>query len=187
MRVFAKQRVWAPLRLALVATVAIASGCSPALAQDQDTWRCSTDYGTHREHREHIPRATRVLTGRILFHSGEVGQEWEPGAHIAFTDSHFAASSGCFCNGIRAEIYSDEPDIVKFFMIYNGREEGVAQAKVGIPITFRLSIDSRGVMTTTIGRTSPVSKSAQLMHPPRDTVFMDCSSGDVSFVNVRAG
>ena len=41
--------------------------------------------------------------------------------------------------------------------------------------------------TTTIGRTNPVSKSAQLMHPPRDTVFMDCSSGDVSFVNVRAG
>ena len=187
MPVLSKWRARASIRSALIAIVASGIACSPAYAQDQETWRCSTEYGTHANSVLPIPGRTQILTGRILFHSGEIGNEWEPAAHIAFTDSRFVASSGCFCNGIRAEIYSGKPDTVIFFMIYNGQSVGFAQAKVGIPITFRLSIDGQGVMTATIGKTHPISKSAQLVHPRRDRVYMDCSSGDVSFLNVQAG
>jgi hypothetical protein len=172
---------------AFVAALALFASSSPALAQDQETWRCSTDYGTYDSNSLEIPTGTHFLSGRILFHSGQVGHEWEPGAHIAFTDSRNPAPSGCFCNGIRAEIYAGQPNIVTFFMIHNGRSTGFAQAPVGIPITFRLTIDSQGVMTATIGKTRQISTSAQLVHPQHDTVFMDCSSGDVSFLNLRAG
>jgi|SRR5438309_937046 len=175
------------LRLALAASVAIATAYSPALGQTSGNWQCSTDYGTHSENTLSISPRTRVISGRIWFQSGVVGDQWEPGAHIAFTDSRNPAGSGCFCNGIRAEIYSNEPDIVKFFMIYNGRSTGIAQAKVGIPITFRLAIDSQGIMTASIGKTNPRSTSARLMHPQHDTVFMDCSSSDVRFLNLQGG
>jgi hypothetical protein len=186
MRILSKRRGWTAARVALAASAGIATGCSPALAQDQESWRCSTDYGTYSQNALPIPRASHVLSGRILFHSGVVGEQWEPDAHIAFTDSRNPAPSGCFCNGIHAEIYSGQPDIVTFFMIYNGRSEGFAQAKVGIPITFRLSIDSQGIMTASVGKTNPISKSARLAHPQHDLAYMNCSSGDVSFLNLRA-
>ena len=186
MRLIVRRQHWAWLRLALVAGAAAATSCSSAFAQDQETWRCKTDYGTYTRNELDVPRASHVLSGRIWFHSGTVGEEWEPDAHIAFTDSKAPPTSGCYCNGIRAEIYSGKPDTVIFFMIYNGQSQGFAQAKVGIPITFRLSIDSQGMMTASIGKTHPVSTSAQLVLPAHDKVFMDCSSGDVSFMNVRA-
>jgi hypothetical protein len=171
----------------LAAIVSIVCDYSPALAQDAEAWRCTTDYGTRSANAISVSRQSSVLSGRILVHSGVVGEQWEPGAHIAFTDSRNPAENGCFCNGIRAEIYSNEPDIVKFFIIYNGRSAGIAQASVGIPITFHLAIDGKGIMTVSIGKTHPVSKSVQLMHPQHDRVFMDCSSSDVSFLNLRSG
>ena len=175
----------AAIRLALAGTVALAANCSPALAQQ--AWRCSAENGRYVENPRAISPRVSTISGRIQFNRGDFSGTWNPVAHIAFTDSRLPQNGDCFCNGIRAEIYPDEPNIVKFFMIFNGAESGIAQAQVGIPITFRLSIDSQGEMTAVIGKTNPVAQTAGLAHPRRDRVQMSCSSGDVSFLNLQAG
>jgi hypothetical protein len=187
MRIRSRRVSSAAVRLAFVAGLCAAAGSSPAFAQDQETWRCSADNGRYDQYPEEVSPKVRFLTGRIQFNGGDYGEHWNPTAHIAFTDSALPMNGDCFCNGIRASMYRAQPGVVKFFLIANGRSVGIAQAPVGIPITFRLSIDSQGVMTAVIGKTSPRAQSAKLAHPRRDMVHMSCSSGDVSFLNVRAG
>jgi hypothetical protein len=84
-------------------------------------------------------------------------------------------------------MYRAEPDTVKFFMIFNGKSELIAQAAVRKAITFSLAIDDADVLTVAIGKTNPVKGTAEVLHPQRDMVHMDCSGGDVSFLNVQPG
>lgn len=170
---------------ATIAMIALIS-CSTASAQDQVTWRCNAENGVFSENPQQIPPRSKILSGRIQFNAGDFGETWNPVAHIAFADSKLPTHGDCFCNGIRASIHPAEPETVKFFMTYNGQSAGIAQGPVGVPITFRLSIDDQGVLTAVIGKTNPVTKSAKLFHPLRDTVQMSCSSGDVSFLDVQA-
>jgi hypothetical protein len=172
---------------AILAVIAGAAVCRPAFGQDQETWRCNVENGRYSTNRQSISPGAHSLTGQIQFHSGQFGDHWSPVAHIAFTDSKLPTNADCFCNGVRASIYPDEPDTVKFFMIFNGKSELIAQAAVGRAITFSLAIDDAGVLTVVIGKTNPVKGTAEVLHPQRDMVHMDCSGGDVSFLNVQPG
>lgn len=185
MQIFGKGRGSAAIRLVLVGTLALATGCSPALAQQ--AWRCSAENGRYVENPRRISPRISTLSGRIQFNRGDFSGTWNPVAHIAFTDGRLPQNGDCFCNGIRAEIFPNDPNTVKFFMIFNGNESGIAQADIGKPITFRLSIDNQGEMTAVIGKTNPIAQTASLAHARRDTVQMSCSSGDVTFLNLQTG
>jgi hypothetical protein len=179
-------RILGAVGLGLFTFVAAVIVGSPAFGQDQVTWECSAENGQYSENPQSISPSVHTLTGRIQFQSGQFGDQWNPVAHIAFTDSSLPTNADCFCNGLRAEINPGEPDTVRFFMTFNGQSALIAQSPVGRPITFRLSIDDAGVLTVVIGKTHPTMKTARLIRPQRDTVHMSCSSGDVSFLDVQA-
>lgn len=183
MRISSKPGALSPIQLIFVAGLAVASS-SPAYAGA--SWQCAAPNGSYDELPVPISPGVRTLSGRIQFNRGEHGERWNPKAVVAFTDSGNVADSGCFCNGIRASIHPAEPNTVKFFVIANGREMGMAQGPVGVPISFRVSIDGQGMMTAVVGKSNPRVKTFKLAHPRRDTVHMSCSSGDVSFLNVDA-
>lgn len=186
MREIHKRAVSSSIKLGLVAVFAVASACSSAFGHGQVTWQCDVPNGSFVQNPQSISPKSQVLSGQIQFQRGQFGEQWNPTAHVAFTDSNLPTNGDCFCNGIRASIYPAEPDTVKFFMIYNGQSEGIAQAPVGKPITFRMSIDDGGVLTVAIGKTNPAVKTAQLFHVERDTMQLSCSGGNVSFLDVQA-
>ena len=186
MRGVHKPGTFVPIKMGLVAVFAVASACSSAFGQDHLTWRCDVPNGRFVQNPQSISPTSNALSGQIQFDGSRFGEQWNPTAHVAFTDSKLPTNGDCFCNGIRASIYPSEPETVKFFMIYNGQSEGIAQAPVGKPITFRMSIDEGGVLTVAIGKTNPAVKTAQLFHVDRDTMQLSCSSGNVNFLNVQA-
>jgi hypothetical protein len=183
----ARRRLTVPFSRWFFAMFASAVISSSAFAQDEETWRCDADYGSYSENPQPISPAARTLSGRIQFHSGHMGDYWNPGAVIAFTDSKRPRHDDCFCEGIRADIYRAEPNIVKFLMIFDGQSVAIAQALVGKAITLNLSIDSNGILTVVIGKTNPGKWTARLQHPQHDTAMMFCTGSDVSFLNLQAG
>ena len=169
-------------KLALSAFLAMTTGCSFG----ERSWQCQAESGRYLPNRWPASPSIHTLSGRIQFNRGDFGGgDWNPIAHIAFTDSKLPSGRDCFCNGLRAEIFPSEPETVKFFMIFNGQESGIAQSPLGKPITFRLSVDDQGTMTAVVGKTNPVTQTAILAHPQRDTVHMSCSGADVSFRNLK--
>lgn len=186
MGVVQKRDVSRSAKMGLAAVVAAATACSSAFGRDQVSWQCDAENGRYSQNPQSISRGVHTLTGQIQFRSGQFGEQWNPTAHIAFTDAASPTNADCFCNGIRASVYPSEPNTVKFFMTFNGQSTGIAQAPVGKPITFRLSIDDEGVLTTVIGKTNPVVQKAQLRYPQHDILHLSCSSGTVSFLNVQA-
>ena len=172
--------------MSCAAIAIVLMSCSTASAQDEASWQCSAENGVFSANPRQLASGSKTLNGRIQFNSAQFGDTWNPVAHIAFVDSKLPSNGDCFCNGIRASIHPAEPETVKFFITYNGQSAGIAQAPVGVPITFQLSIDEQGFLTAVIGKTNPVTKSAKIVYPERDTLHMSCSSGDVSFLNVRA-
>lgn len=186
MRRFSTLRMMRSMRLALVAFGGLATSCSGALAQGGETWRCATPYGSFDQNTHSIPPTSRTLSGQIVFHSGEKGDVWNPTAHIALTDDSLPPDGDCYCDGIRASMYRNLPGIVTYEMIFNGQSEGIAQAKVSEPITFRVSVDDNAVMTVQVGTAPAVVKTAQLNYIRHNMVHMSCSGADVSFLNVKA-
>jgi hypothetical protein len=171
--------------MALVVAAAALSSCSTAFS-----WQCSTPNGKYRHNRMVIREGSTTLSGQINVTRADVSGDWAPKAVVAFTDAskliNFDGSGDCLCNGVRAMVYPQEPDVVRFFLIANGQEVGMAQGPVGTPITFKIDVDTQDLMTVTIGKTNPVVQRAQLAPALRNQVRMSCSSGDVSFMGVRA-
>jgi hypothetical protein len=154
--------------------------------QADESWRCDAQDGGFAENEIPISGTTYAVTGQILFHNRDFTGSDIPSAHIAFTDSTTTPSGDhCFCKGVRAQIFPERPDIVTYYMVRNGKAVGMAESRLGIPITFKFMIDKAGVMTAAIGKTNPQILSAKLTNPRRDMVHMTCSSADVSFLNVR--
>jgi hypothetical protein len=174
------------LRRVLPAFCAIASVGSPAFAQTDGSFSCDASNGGAQEFEVPVSTHAHMITGRMLFESRDFTGDDIPSAHIAFGDSASPPDPGhCYCKGIRAQIFPDEPNTVKFYMVSNGHAVGMGQGPVGVPITFAFLIDSRGIMTASIGRTNPVSKSARLANPRRDRVHVTCSSAEVRFLDLR--
>jgi hypothetical protein len=174
------------LRLAVPAVFAIAGFSSSAFAQTDGTFTCDASNGGEQEFEVPVSPHAHVITGRMLFESRDFGGSDIPSAHIAFADSASPPDPGhCYCKGIRAQIFPDEPDTVKFYMVGNGHAVGMAQGPVGVPLTFAFSIDASGLMTASIGRTNPHSKSARLSNPRRNRVHVTCSSAQVRFLDLH--
>jgi hypothetical protein len=175
-----------PLTRVLPAFFAIASFGSSGFAQSNGSFTCDASNGGAHEFETAVSTHSHVITGRMLFASRDFTGSDNPSAHIAFGDSASPPDpEHCRCKGIRAQIFPEEPNTVKFYMVSNGHAVGMAQGPVGTPITFAFRIDRDGIMTASIGRSSPVSKSAKLSNPRRDRVHVTCSSADVRFLNLH--
>jgi hypothetical protein len=174
------------LRHVLPALFAIASVSSSALAQGERSFTCDASNGNFHEEEVPVSRHAHLIRGRMLFESRDFTGSDIPSAHIAFGDSTSPPDPDhCYCKGIRAQIFPEEPNIVKFYMVSNGHAVGMAQAPVGIPITFAFLIDGNGVMTASIGRTNPRVMSAKLTNPRRDQVHVTCQSAEVRFLDLH--
>lgn len=173
-------------RRILPAFVAIATASSAAFAQAGGTFTCDASNGGAQEYEVPVSPHAHVITGRMLFVSRDFTGSDIPSAHIAFADSDSPPDPGhCYCKGVRAQIFPEEPNTVKYYMVSNGHAVGMAQAPVGKPITFAFVIDGDGVMTATVGRTNPIRKAARLENPRRDQVHVTCSSAEVLFLNLH--
>ena len=174
------------LRPLLPAFFAFASISASASAQIDESFSCDASNGGVQEFEVPVSPRAHLITGRVLFESRDFTGSEIPSAHIAFGDSASPPDPGhCHCKGIRAQIFPDEPDTVKFYVVSNGHAVGIAQGPVGTPITFAFSIDPNGLMTASIGRTNRVSKSSKLSNPHRDRVHVTCSSAEVQFLNLH--
>lgn len=157
--------------------------CSSALAQDRETWRCDTPYGSYDVNSSPIADKTTSISGRINFHKGDFGPEFGSIARIGFEDSTLEGA-GCHCNGIFVEGFQ-KPDRVGFYLLVDGKTELFDQARtIDTPITFKIAIDSHGMMTVRVGKEHLETKTVMLPHSARDTVIMSCSGADVSFLNL---
>ena len=174
------------LRRVLPAVLAIAGISSSAFAQRGGDFTCDASNGGEQELEVPVSPHTHRISGRMLFESRDFTGSDIPSAHIAFGDSASPPDPGhCYCKGVRAQIFPDEPDTIKFYMVSNGHAVGIAQGPVGKPLTFAFSINVNGVMTASIGRTNPRSMSAKLKNPRRDRVHVTCSSAAVRFLDLH--
>lgn len=182
--------MWKPLkrilRRILPAFFILAGVSSSAFAQSDGSFSCDASGGGYQEAEVPVSPHAHAVSGRMLFERRDFTGSDIPSAHIAFGDSASPPDPGhCRCKGIRAQIFPDEPNTVKFYMVSNGHAIGMAQGPVGTPITFSFEISNGGVMTASIGRTNRVSKSAKLTNPRRDLVHVTCSSAEIRFLDLR--
>lgn len=174
------------LRHGVAAALVIASvgGSSPVRANE--TFTCDASDGGYREAEVEVPRNAHLVRGRMVFESRDFSGGDIPSAHIAFGDSASPPDpEHCFCKGIRAQIFPEEPDTVKFYAVSNGHAVGVAQGPVGVPLTFSFAIDGSGVMTASFGRTNPRVNRSKLTNRRRDRLHLTCTSARVRFLDVH--
>ena len=170
----------------LPALFAIGGFSSSGFAQSNGSFTCDASNGGAQEFETPVSTHAHAITGRILFESRDFTGSDIPSAHIAFGDSASPPDpEHCRCKGIRAQIFPEEPDTVKFYMVSNGHAVGMAQGPLGTPITFAFRIDRDGIMTASFGRTHPISKWAKLSNPRRDQVHVTCSSAYVRFLDLH--
>jgi hypothetical protein len=168
----------------IVITAAVSLG-SPAAGQSGGAWQCAAESGHFAENPLPLSDEVRSLGGRILFERGLPDERWDPVAKIGFSSN--GPSSHCNCAGVLARVHRSQPDIVTFYVVADGQEIGFAQAPLGRPITFHLSISASGMLTASVGKTTPSVKTVRLRNPHHDTLLMSCSSGVVTFQDLQAG
>lgn len=170
-------------RIVLLSSLLLVMSCSPAFAQDHETWRCDTPNGSYDVNSSPISDKATSISGRIDFHKGDFGPDFGSIVRIGFEDSTLE-NSGCHCNGVFVEGFQN-PDRVGFYVLVDGKTELFDQARtIDTPITFRIAIDPHGMMTVQVGKEHLETKTVVLPHPARDTVIMSCSGADVSFLNL---
>lgn len=184
MRIVKMNAALAAVRPVLVALLAVASAGSPALGQNPGSWQCAADSGGYAENPQPISNGVRTLSGRILIERGLSDGQWDPIAKIGFSTA--GSGGNCRCMGVMARVHSSQPDIVTFYVVANGQEIGFAQGPVGRPLIFHLSIDNAGVLTASIGKTTPTVKSIKLNNPWHNTLHMSCSTAVVTFLDLQA-
>lgn len=184
MQIFKRNAAFAVLRGGLVALVAAATVGSPAFGQNSGSWQCAADNGQLMENPQPLSNGVRTVSGRILFERGlSPDGQWAPIAHIGFSTT--GPGGSCGCAGLMARTYTSQPDIVKFYIVAEGQEVGFAQGPVGRPLTFHLSIDTAGVLTASVGKTNPTSKSIRLRNPQHNALRMSCSTAIVTFLDLQ--
>jgi len=77
-------------------------------------------------------------------------------------------------------------DNVQYEMHGNGNAQPFAQAKLGVPITFRVSIDASGELLVAIGKTDAVSKTLKLAYPVDRPLRLSCSGANVVFSDLHS-
>jgi hypothetical protein len=165
--------------------LALANGCS-AFAQDSETWRCTAHNGSYQVNSPPMWDKTSVISGRIDFHSADFGPDFSSFAKIGFSDSNFQTPDDhCHCNGLFLKAWLN-PDRVAFYMLTDGEVEQFDIVRtIDTPITFKIWIDPKGVMTVQVGKEHFETKTTKLPHPERNTLLMFCTGADVSFLNVK--
>ena len=166
-----------------MALVAIPATSPSVSAQDASRWECNAPYGETAENFAILPPGTRSVRGLIQFMSGDWGEYGQPRAAISLNGTVPPGTPHCACTGLMAFLRSD--DKVQYEMHGNGHGEPFAQANLGVPITFRVSIDAKGQLLVSIGKTDPVSKTTMLEYPATRPLRLSCSGARVVFSDLR--
>jgi len=168
-------------RLALFVSPMVAFWPASASAQDHETWRCTAPNGHYDQNPIPISDKSTTISGRILFHKGFFAPAWNSLAKINIAQG---GGGDCHCSGVTA-IAFPEPGGVDYYMDGNGSQTLNSKRLFDVPITFVISIDQNGIMTTQIGSKTPVKTSVRLFHPEHNYLMLICSGADVSFLNIN--
>ena len=196
MRVVSKLKIRSAIRLAITAVSAIAAGCSspgareqvqqPEQAQSQvqeqpgDIWRCAARYAYYREREAGQFPMTKVISGKLVFHSVSPGPYWASGASVHFM-SVAADPDMSHGNGINAVVRDGETDRIDIFMVVDGERRPLGSYPVGAPVPFKVIFDdANGTVTLESGEFAMTAKPGQLLRPH---FVMKCSGADVSFAD----
>jgi len=130
-----------------------------------------------------LPPGTRSVSGQIQFVSGDWGEYGLPRAAISLNGTVPPGTPHCACTGLMAFLRSDNN--VQYEMHGNGNVVPFAQANLGVPITFKVSIDPSGQLTVSIDKTDPVTKTLKLDYPVNRPLRLSCSGADVVFSDLH--
>lgn len=176
-------RITSRLRVVAAAALAFALTGGPAFAENVGRWECHTGYG---ENDRIIVPEGRAISGHIQFVDGVIGPDRMPRAEIALRVEVPPGEGGCGCTGLLAFLVP-KPEgglKVQFEVHGNGNAEPFAQAKPGVPITFRVAVKD-GVLTISMGKTDPVTKTLRLRYPPAGPLNVSCSGANVVFSDLE--
>jgi len=159
------------------------ASCANTAPADQ-VWRCSTWNGFFDRFEMPVAPETREFSGEMVFHKANFGR-WAPIASVGFEDSSLD-SAACKCNGIKAVVYNDHPDLIGIFLLIDGQEIDFGSVPYDKPVTFKFSYNYMNQAKLEVGTGIQYGMP---YHAARDTLKLSCSSADVSFRNikVRAG
>lgn len=188
MRSGSKPIIPSAIRVTIAAAFLVVGGCSSARAEEQaqgqaqaqagEIWRCVARNAYYAELEGGIFPATKVISGKLVFHSISHGPEWQPMASMHFMSLN-ADPDMSHGNGITAVVSRAEPDRIQIFMVVDGEPRRLGSYPVGTPVPFKIMFDdAKGTVTIESGDFAMTAKPSQLQRPHFD---MKCSGSDVSF------
>lgn len=171
-------------KLLLAAACAALTGSCANAAPAGEIWRCSTWNGTFDRFEMPVAPDTREFSGEMIFHKANFGR-WGPTASVGFEDSSLG-SGACKCNGIKASVFENYPDLIGIYLLIDGREIELGSVPYDKPVTFKFSFNHMNQAKLEVGTGVQYGMPS---HAARDMLKLSCSSADVSFRNmkVRAG
>ena len=179
--------VRSPVVRCVAAALMLATTSAPAVANALDHWACATSSGSGTSAKDWVVLpGVHTVSGYIRFIDGTSGPGWQPHAAITLRAAVPSGEEDCGCTGLMAFLIPD-PDgglKVQYEVHGNGGGEPVAQARPGVAITFRLSVTD-DLLSVSIGKTDPVTKSVKLRYLPTGLLFLTCTSANVEFFDIR--
>jgi hypothetical protein len=166
----------------LIGSLMLAASCSPAVAQDHETWRCTTPNGHYDNKLIPVPAKATTISGRIAFHSGDFGGDWNSIAQVSFRQDG-SPDGNCHCSGIAAYGFQN-PNHVEYDVKTRDEDSLLRASYFDTAITFRIEVDPKGLMTVTFGKNNPSVKTVPISYTGHDSVELSCSGADVSFLNI---
>lgn len=175
------------IALCLAAIGGVATASASAEIADRESYRCNAPGGQGGGTVFPFDAAGTTISGKVSFHSADVGTEWASVVKIlAHQRGAHNADGDCGCNGIAIYAFKN-PDHIEFYTTVNNQEVPLQRgALFDSPISFKIVVDPKGVMTVTIGKNQPSVQTVKLRHPEHDTLELTCSGADVSFLNMAA-
>ena len=175
--------VRSPVVRCAAAALMLATAAVPAVAKAVDHWACATNSGSETPAKDWVVLpGVHAVSGYIRFIEGTSGPGWQPHAAITLRAAVPSGEEDCGCTGLMAFLL---PDLkVQYEVHGNGGGEPFAQARPGVAITFRVSVTD-DLLSVSIGKTDPVTKSVKLRYPPAGPLFLSCTSASVEFFDIR--
>ena len=171
----------------VAAALMLAATAAPAAANAVDNWACATGSRSDAPAKDWVALpGVHAVSGHIRFIEGTSGPGWQPHAAITLRTAVPPGEEDCGCTGLMAFLIPD-PDgglKVQYEVHGNGGGEPFAQARPGVAITFRVSVTD-DLLSVSIGKTDPVTKSVKLRYPPTGSLFLTCTSANVEFFDIR--
>ena len=167
-------------KLLLAAVCAASTGSCANAAPRDEVWRCSTWNGMFDRYEMPVGPDTREFSGEMIFHKANFGR-WGPVASVGFEDSSLD-SAACKCNGIKAVVYENYPELIGIYLLIDGQETELGSVPYDKPVTFKFSFNHMDQAKLEVGTGVQYGMPH---HEARDMLKLSCSSADVSFRNIK--